>query len=207
MNEKAMYKISYGLFILTTTESGHDCGCVINTAMQVTSQPNQISIAVNKMNHTHDMILKSGKFNVSTLSEEADFDIFKHFGFQCGRDVDKFAGYADFKRAENGIPYITKGANSFISAEVVQTVDLGTHTLFIGKVTDMDVLNSVPSATYDYYHAHIKPKPEKVAAPAGKTLWRCGICGYIYEGEELPADFICPICKHDASVFVKVVNE
>ena len=206
MDPKAMFKLSYGLFVLTAREGEKDNGCITNTAIQVTSEPNRISIAVNKANYTHGMVLRTGKFNVSILSQEASFDTFKHFGFQSGRDVDKFAGFSACKRAENGIYIITEGTNAYISAEVEQTVDLGTHTLFIAKVTDLDVLSSVSSATYEYYQNNIKPKPAAPAASAGKTVWRCTVCGYIYDGDPIPADFICPLCKHPASDFEKVVQ-
>lgn len=206
MDPKAMFKLSYGLFVLTAREGEKDNGCITNTAIQVTSEPNRISIAVNKANYTHGMVLRTGKFNVSILSQEASFDTFKHFGFQSGRDVDKFADFTACKRAENGIYIITEGTNAYISAEVEQTVDLGTHTLFIAKVTDLDVLSGVSSATYEYYQNNIKPKPAAPAASAGKTVWRCTVCGYIYDGDPIPADFICPLCKHPASDFEKVTQ-
>ncbi|MBQ7536026.1 MAG: flavin reductase [Stomatobaculum sp.] len=206
MDPKAMFKLSYGLFVLTAREGEKDNGCITNTAIQVTSEPNRISIAVNKANYTHGMVLRTGKFNVSILSQEASFDTFKHFGFQSGRDVDKFADFTACKRAENGIYIITEGTNAYISAEVEQTVDLGTHTLFIAKVTDLDVLSNVSSATYEYYQNNIKPKPAAPAASAGKTVWRCTVCGYIYDGDPIPADFICPLCKHPASDFEKVTQ-
>ncbi len=207
MDMKAMYKLSYGLFVLTAKRGEKDNGCITNTAIQVTSEPNRISIAVNKANYTHDMVLETGKFNVSIISEKADFDLFKHFGFQSGRDVDKFADFTDCARAENGIFYITKGTNAVISAEVEQCIDLGSHTLFIAKVTDLMVLDAASSATYEYYQNNIKPKPQAVGTtPTGQTIWRCRICGYEYVGEELPEDFICPLCKHPASDFEKVVK-
>ena len=206
MDKKAMYKLSYGLFVVTTEHGGKVNGCISNTAIQVTTDPNKIVIAVNKSNLTHDLMLASNKFNVSILSQDADFDLFKHFGFQSGRDVDKFAGFTDFRTSGNGLPYITRGTNAFLSCWTEQTIDLGTHTLFIAYVTDMEVLSKTPSCTYEYYQSSIKPKPQRVGtAPSGKTVWRCRICGYEYEGEELPEDFICPLCKHPASDFEKVV--
>ena len=198
-----MYKLTYGLFVLTSRHDGRDSGCIINTAGQVTSTPNRISIAVNKDNFTHDLVKASGKFNISILSEEADFDLFRHFGFQSGRTVDKFDGFTDCRRSENGLYVVTRGTNGYISATVEQALDLGTHTLFIASVDDMEVLSPAPSATYAYYQSNIKPRPEK-AAPQGKTTWRCTVCGYVYEGETLPADYICPLCKHPASDFEKV---
>lgn len=207
MNDKTMFKLTYGLFVLTAKQGEKDNGCIINTAAQVTSMPNRISIAVNKNNFTHDMILETKQFNISILSEAADFSVFTRFGFQSGKTADKFAGYEHAKRSENGIFYITEGTNGYISARVEQTVDLGTHTLFIAAVEDMEVLSDVPSTTYTYYQSHIKPQPKAEDAPkAGKTFWRCRICGYVYDGEELPEDFVCPICKHPASDFEKVTG-
>ncbi|MDD3164756.1 MAG: flavin reductase [Oscillospiraceae bacterium] len=200
MDKKAMYALTYGLFVVTAREGDKDNGCITNTVGQVTTTPNRISLAVNKANYTHDMIVRTGLFNVSILSEDASFDTFRHFGFQSGRDTDKFAGFTDCARAENGLSYVTAGVNAWLSAKVVQTIDLGTHTLFIADVTDGGVLTDVPAATYAYYQAHIKPAPTQPA----KTGWRCKICGYIYEGETLPPDFICPICKHGADDFEKI---
>ena len=205
MDKKAMYKLSYGLFVLTSAMDGKDRGCIINTAQQVTSEPNRISIAVNKSNFTHDLVKQSGKLNVSIISQAAEFELFKHFGFQSGRDVNKFADYADCKRSANGLYYVTAGINSYISAVVEKEVDLGSHTLFIASVEDMEVLSDTPSATYEYYQSSIKPKQAQ-SAKTGKTVWRCTVCGYVYEGEELPADFICPLCKHPASDFEKVTQ-
>lgn len=205
MEKQAMYNLSYGLFVLTAS-SGKDNGCIINTAMQVTSAPNRITIAVNKQNYTHDMIISAREFNLSVLSEKADFEIFKRFGFQSGSTVDKFADFLEYKRAANGITYITQGVNAVLSAKVIDTVELGTHTLFIAAVTDGEILDAAPSATYAYYQSNIKPQPAPAApVKTGKTVWRCTVCGYEYEGEELPDDFICPLCKHPASDFEKIV--
>ena len=204
MNNKAMFQLSYGLFVLTTKADGKDNGCIINTVQQVTSEPNRISITVNKANYTHDMIWESGVFTVSTISEKADFELFKHFGFQSGRTTDKFAQFTDCAVGTNGVKYITKGTNSYISAKIFHSIDLGTHTMFIADVTDMEVLDDAASATYTFYHSNIKPKPGAVTEKKDKTIWRCTICGYEYEGEELPADYICPLCKHPASDFEKV---
>lgn len=207
MDNKAMYKLSYGLFVLTAKTGDKDNGCIINTAIQAASEPNQISICVNKANYTHDMIKESGRFNVSIISEKATFDLFKRFGFASGRDTDKFADFEAYKTASNGIRYITEGTNAYISVKVEKTMDLGSHTCFIGTIEDMEVLDAAASATYAYYFEHIKPAPEKVGTtPEGQTIWRCKICGYEYVGEELPDDFICPICKHPASDFEKVVK-
>ena len=203
MDKKAMYKLTYGLFVVTARMGEKDNGCIINTAGQVTSTPNRISITVNKDNFTHDMIRETGGFNLSILSQQAGFEIFKRFGFQSGRTVDKFDGYGACARGANGLYYITEGTNAYISGVVEQAIDLGSHTMFIAAVEDMEVLSDAPAATYAYYQENIKPKPEKPAS-TGKTAWRCTVCGYIYEGEELPADYICPLCKHPASDFEKV---
>ncbi len=207
MNPKAMYKLSYGLFVLTAKEGEKDNGCIVNTAIQAASSPNQISICVNKSNFTHDMIKRTGEFTVSIISQQAKFDLFKHFGFQTGREVNKFADYTACSRGKNGIYYITEGTNAYISVKVEKEVDLGSHTMFIGEITDMEVLSEDASATYEYYLNNIKPKPQEVGkTESGQTVWRCTICGYEYVGEELPEDFICPLCKHPASDFEKVVK-
>ena len=198
MNAKVMDKIGYGLYVLTAKENDKDNGCIINTVQQVTSTPNRISITVCKDNYTHDMIMRTKEFNVSIISEKADFELFKHFGFQSGRDVDKLSDYVEKQEASNGIMFITNGTNSYISGKVIDTVDLGTHTLFVADVTDGEVLNDTPSATYDYYHKNIKVMPKK----SGETKqFVCTICGYIYEGDELPADFVCPLCNHGVEDF------
>ena len=205
MADNPIYKLTYGLFVVTANENGKDNGCITNTVGQVTSEPNRVSLTVNKANLTHDMIASTGKFTASILSQEADFELIKRFGFQSGRDVDKFAGFADIKRVENGTLAVTKGTNSFISASVCQSIDLGTHTMFIADVGEMAMLGAARSADYAYYLEHIKPQPKAVGTDAGgQTVWRCVICGYEYVGEELPEDFICPICKHPASDFEKV---
>ena len=208
MDKKAMYKLSYGLFVLTAKEEGKDNGCIINTAIQAASDPNQVSICVNKLNHTHDMIQRTGEFTVSILSQNASFDLFKRFGFQTGREVDKFTDFTACARGANGIYYINEGTNAYISVKVTKTEDLGSHTMFIGTVTDMEVLSGVPSVTYEYYLNNIKPKPQAVSTTEEvQTVWRCTICGYEYVGEELPADFVCPLCKHPASDFEKIVKK
>ncbi len=200
MDMSVMFKIGYGLYVLTAKDDAKDNGCIINTVMQVTSNPLQVAIAVNKKNYTNEMIQKTRKFNLSILSEKADFEIYKHFGYQSGREVDKFASFTEAKRSPNGVLYITKGTNAYISAYVQQEVDLGTHSLFIAQLVAAESLSDDKFATYDYYQNFVKPKPENVA----KKGWRCKICGYIYEGENLPADYICPICKHGAIDFERL---
>lgn len=200
MENQAMFKIGYGLYVLTAKNAGKDNGCIVNTLMQVTQDPLQVMLTVNKVNLTHDMILGSGEFNVSVLTQEAKFELFQRFGFHSGRDTDKFSGFEGIKRAGNGILYVTESTNAFLSGKVISETDLGTHTLFLARVTDAAVLSDAESVTYSYYQANIKPKPQKT----GKKGWRCTVCGYIYEGDELPADFICPICKHGAADFVRI---
>ena len=199
MDTKALFKIGYGLYVLTAQDE-KDNGCIINTVMQVTSNPLQVAIALNKKNYTNEMIQKTRKFNLSILSEKADFSIYEHFGYKSGRDTDKFATFCDVKRSPNGLLYITKGTNAYLSAYVQNEIDLGTHSLFIGQLVASENLNDDKSATYDYYQNSVKPKPENTV----KKGWRCKICGYIYEGENLPADYICPICKHGAVDFEKL---
>ena len=201
VEQNAMFSLSYGLFVLTARDGAKDNGCIINTVTQLTDTPKRISIAVNKANYTHDMIKKTGVFNVSVLSNDAPFAIFQHYGFQSGRDVDKFAGVQGMARATNGVYYLPYCTNAFISARVTQTIEFETHTLFIADVTEARQLSDVPSMTYAYYFANVKPKPSKLEEQHG---WVCKICGYVYEGEELPADFICPLCKHGAEDFEKV---
>lgn len=198
IKNEAMFKLSYGLFVLTAYENGKDNGCIINTAGQITDNPKRISIAVNKNNLTCEMIERTKKFTVSVLSTDATFDIIKRFGFASGRDTDKFAGYNDHYRTENGTYFICEGTNAYISCTVTEIIDCGSHMLFISDVTEAETLSDVPSATYQYYFDHIKPKPE---APKKKKGYVCKICGYVYEGEELPPDFICPLCKHGADDF------
>ena len=206
-NKKAMYKLSYGLFVCTAVKGEKKNGCITNTAMQVASEPNRISLAVNKANYTHDMIKETGICNISVLSTSAGFSIFQRFGFQSGRNVDKFSDFpeASYGIAENGIPFITEGTNAYFSLKVDNQVDLGSHTLFICEPVFMTLLSDAPSCTYEYYQSNIKPAPRAASStPEGKTIWRCKICGYEYIGEELPDDFICPICKHGKDDFEKV---
>lgn len=200
MNTSALFKIGYGLYVLTVREGEKDNGCIVNSVMQITSDPLQIAVCVNKNNYTCEMIQRTRKLNISVLTENANFDVFKRFGYQCGRDIDKFANYIDVKRSPNEIFYITKDTNAYFSAFVQQEVDLGTHIMFIAQLVAAEILSEDATVTYDFYQKNIKPKPENTE----KKGWRCKICGYIYEGEILPADYICPICKHGAVDFEKL---
>lgn len=196
IESNAMFKLSYGLFVLSAKRENKDNGCIINTVTQITDNPKQISIAVNKANFTHDMILDTGLFNVSVLSADAKFEIFKRFGFASGKDTDKFSGFGDTARSENGLLYLTKSVNALLSGKVIDTRDCDTHTEFFAKVTEAKVLSDIPSMTYQYYFDNVKPKPQKKIKG-----YVCKICGYVYEGESLPPDFICPLCKHGAEDF------
>lgn len=208
MNSIALQKLSYGLYVLTTNSNGVDNGCIINTAVQVTSNPDCVSIAVNNTNFTTELLRKSKIFNLSVISEKATFDLFTHFGFSSGRSVNKFNGYSNATKLKNGVYKIDDGICAYLSCEVISFTDLGSHTLFIAKITDMDVVSDDEPATYAYYHKAIKPqKPvQKIEETQGKTVWVCKICGYEVEVEELPDDYICPLCKHDKSVFEKVIR-
>ena len=196
MDEKAMYKLSYGLFVLTAREGEKDNGCIVNTVSEVTVSPNRIVVAVNKSNYTHEMIVRTGMFNVSILTEKSSFETYKHWGFQSGRNVDKTKEIT-FQRAENGVIYIAEETNAYLSAKVVAITYLGTHTLFLADVTETQVLSQEESVTYSYYQKNIKPSP----VPEKKKGFICTVCGYIYEADTLPEDFICPWCKHPASDF------
>jgi flavin reductase (DIM6/NTAB) family NADH-FMN oxidoreductase RutF len=195
----AMFKLSYGLFVLTAKDGAKDNGCVINTVAQITQTPLKITVTVNKANFTHDMIVKTQGFNLSVLTESVPFRVFEQFGFGSGRDADKFEnrGYDD--RTANGIRYIPDYTNCVISAEVTEMYDHGTHTVFVATVIQTLILSDQPSVTYQYYYDHIKPAPQPSVGE--KKGYVCKICGYVYEGSPLPGDFICPLCKHGAVDF------
>jgi len=199
VDTKTLFKLSYGLFVLTVKDNGKDNGCIINTVTQITNTPCRVSVAVNKANHTHDMILRTGEFNVSILTENTPFGIFEQFGFHSGKDTDKFAGVGYDARVANGIRYLPEYTNGVISAKVTEAVDYGTHTLFVADVNEAFILSEQPSVTYQYYFDHIKPKPQP--QPETKKGFVCKICGYVHESDTLPEDFICPLCKHGAADF------
>ena len=204
IDKTTLFKLSYGLFVLSAKWGEKDAGCIVNTVTQITDSPLRISVAVNKQNFTHDAILNTGKLNVSILSEKTPFSVFENFGFRSSRDFDKFI--AEDPVSNSGIRYIKDFANGLISAEVKQVLDFGTHSVFVAEVTEALTLSDEPSVTYAYYHKNIKPAPEKKAD--GGKVWVCKICGYVYdekaEGvpfEELPEDWVCPLCKHPKSDF------
>ena len=198
MNTKALYNLSYGVYFMSAQDGGKDNACIINTAVQVANNPTRISVAAIKGNLTHDMILATGKCNLSPLTTDAPFSLFQHFGMQSGRDADKFADFPHVARSENGLYYLTAYSTAFLSLKIVESHDLGSHTLFIAEVVDAEVLSSNESCTYGYYQSTIKKSAPK---PAVKKGWRCKVCGYVYEGDTLPDDYICPLCKHGASDF------
>jgi len=200
VNNDAFMKFTYGVEIVTTHYNNADYGCVINTAMQVAAgDEKKVAVSVINKNYTKEMIEKAGVFNVSVLTEEVPFSLLEQFGFHSGRDTDKFANAEYNTRSNNGVRYIPVYTNAYFSCEVLYKIDLGASTLFVGKVIEADKLSDQPSCSYGYYHAHIKPK--KKAEPEQKEGWRCKVCGYFYEGKELPADFVCPLCKHGPEDF------
>ncbi|MBR4295332.1 MAG: flavin reductase [Clostridia bacterium] len=204
IESSAIFSLSYGLYLLSAKDGEKDNGCIINTAMQVTDNPKRILVAVNKANLTHDMIIKTGKFNISVLTVDTPFSVFEHFGFSSGRDTDKFASCKEEVRTENGIIYLPKFNRAVISGEVISTEDCGTHTVFVADITEAKQLSDARPVTYEYYFEHIKPK--KKPEQDKKTGYVCKICGYFYEGETLPDDYICPLCKHGAEDFEKVTS-
>ena len=204
MNTKALYNLTYGVYLMSAKDGGKDNACIINTAVQVANNPTRISVAAIKGNLTHDMIVKTGKLNLSALSVDAPFSLFEHFGMKSGRDVDKFELFTDVARSENGLLYLTKYATAFLSLNVVESHDLGSHTLFIGELVDAETLEKAENCTYGYYQTVIKASATK---PVAKTGWRCTVCNHVYEGENLPDDYICPICKHGKEDFEKIGGE
>ena len=203
MDNKALFKIGYGLYVLTTSYDGVDNGCIVNTVMQFTDHPLRICVTVNKANYTHDLIKDSCVFNVSMLTTETPMSVIEHFGFQSGRKVNKFAECASEHRASNHVLYIPKYTNAYLACHVVRTIDFETHTLFIAEILDSEVLSDKPSLTYDYYMKHIKPQPklDDTKPGNGKRRWVCKVCGWIYEGDELPDDIVCELCKHGKEDF------
>lgn len=210
LDKKALYQISSGLYLVSSKNEGHQAGCIINTLMQVTSKPVQVSITLNKENDTTDTILKSNVFHVTALASNVDMNVIATFGFQSSKEIDKFQSFeTKYDTLDN--PYIEEGMNASFACKVVHTLDVGSHIIIVGEVVESESLSQENSMTYAYYH-DVKKGTSPKNAPTyqeeiktdKKTKWRCKICGYIYEGEELPADFICPICGQPASMFEKV---
>ncbi len=192
----ALNKIGYGLYVVTSNDGTKDNGLIVNTVSQLTDNPFRVAVSINKSNYSHHVIKQTGKMNVCCLSTDAPFKVFETFGFQSGRAVDKFAG-SEVLRSDNGLAFLPRYINAFMSLKVEQYVDLGTHGMFICSVTEARVISDADSMTYAYYHQNVKPKPKT----EGKKGWVCKICGYVYEGDELPEDFVCPLCKHGPADF------
>ncbi|MCH5171768.1 MAG: flavin reductase [Erysipelotrichales bacterium] len=195
----ALFKIGYGLYVVTSNDGRKDNGLIVNAVLQVTNTPNRIAVTINKDNYSHHIIKQTGKMNVCCLSTDAPFSVFQQFGFQSGRNVDKFKNQ-DVLRSDNGLVFLPKYINSFMSLNVEEYIDLGTHGMFICSVTEARVISDKPTMTYTYYFDHVKPKPQVES----KKGWVCKICGFVYEGEELPEDYVCPLCKHGASDFERI---
>lgn len=193
MTANPLHNITYGMYILTSQYNERDNGCIVDTLIQVADK--KVSVTVNKQNLTCEYILKSNKFNASIINEKADFELFKHWGFNSGRDIDKIIGI-NYQRSYNGLIYLPDYTNAYISGQVYQTIDLTTHMMFIADMTAGEVLNNEKSMTYNYYQTNVKKEIKNIG-------WTCSICGYVYENDELPKDFICPICGHPASDFIK----
>ncbi|MBQ2742177.1 MAG: flavin reductase, partial [Oscillospiraceae bacterium] len=195
----ALFNIGYGLYVVTSNDGKRDNGLIVNTVTQVTSVPNRIAVTINKDNYSHHIIKNSGKMNINCLSVDAPFEVFERFGFQSGRNADKFDG-CDVLRSDNGLVFLSRFINSFMSLNVEQYVDLDTHGMFICSVSEARVISDRETMTYSYYHENVKPKPKT----EGKKGYVCKICGFVYEGDKLPDDFVCPLCKHPASDFEEI---
>ena len=195
----ALFKIGYGLYVITSNDGKKDNGLIGNTVAQISNDPSRVIVGINKANYSCEIIDKTGVLNVCTLNEQAPFQIFEHFGFQSGRDTDKFADFEHFDKSSNGLPYLNKYANGYMSLKVFDTVDTGSHLMFFCDITESAVLNDVDTMTYTFYQKNVKPRPQEEVKG-----WVCDVCGYVYEGDDLPEDFICPLCKHGASDFTKM---
>lgn len=198
-NFKALFNIGYGLYVVTSHDGKKDNGLIVNTVTQITSNPNRIAVTINKENYSHYIIKQTGKMNINCLTTDAPFKVFETFGFQSGRNVDKFTEYTPH-HSKNGLAVLPKYINSFMSLEVEKYIDMDTHGMFICTVTEAKVVSNKPTMTYDYYHENVKPKPDV----EGVKGYVCKICGWVYEGEPLPSDIVCPLCKHGAVDFEKI---
>ncbi len=213
MDKAALFKLSYGLYILSVRDGGKLNGCVVNTVTQVADSPYRVIVAVNKANYTAELINKQRSFSVSVLTEETGFETIKHFGFQSGRQSDKFALFPHEIDLESGLPYLIKDCCAYLLCKVTEIKDLGTHYLYTAEIFDMKTLSSVQPLTYAYYHSNIKPRPGSAVQVEFKhttekvVRWVCDVCGYAYEGAELPKDFVCPLCGVGAEMFHPEVEE
>ena len=192
----ALFNIGYGLYVVTSNDGKKDNGLIVNTVTQVTNTPNRIAVTINKDNYSHHIIRQTGKMNINCLTEDAPFKVFEKFGFVSGRNVDKFAECEPL-RSDNGLIFLPRNINSFMSLQVEQYVDLDTHGMFICSVTEARVRSDRPTMTYTYYQENVKPKPQI----EGKKGYVCKVCGWVYEGDPLPEDIVCPLCKHGAADF------
>ena len=192
----ALFRIGYGLYVVTSNDGAKDNGLIVNTVSQVSDNPNRIAVTINKANYSHHVIKQTGVLNVNCLSVEAPFSVFESYGFRSGRNVNKFEGVS-FTRSDNGLVILPQYINAVISLHVDQYVDLGSHGMFICSVTESRVISDKETMTYTYYQQNVKPRPQT----EGKKGYVCKICGYIYEGDTLPDDFVCPLCKHGAADF------
>lgn len=192
--QAALYNIGYGLYVITCSDGRKDNGIIVNTVTQLTNNPDRIAVTLNKESYSYQIISETKIMNINCLSTDAPFSIFEQFGFVSGRDKDKFRNTA-FSRSKNGLAYLQKNINSFISLEVESCIDIDTHAMFICRITEARVINTEETMTYTYYQKNVKPKPKE------KSGFVCKVCGYVYKGESLPEDFICPLCKHPASDF------
>ncbi|MCH5272553.1 MAG: flavin reductase [Lachnospiraceae bacterium] len=215
MNKEALFQIGYGLFLAAANENGKDNACIVNTVMQITQNPVRVLVSINNQNLTHDMVKRTGKITLSVLTEKTPFSIYQHFGYQSGNNVNKFEGFEDVTRCANGIYRLNRYSSAYICGTVCESYPLDTHTMFLVEVTDADVVSSQKAVTYDYYQNYVKqpyrPAPKKPeqkaesgAAGEKKNTYVCRVCGYVYEGDTLPEDYVCPICKHGAADFEKV---
>ena len=199
LDPSALFQIGYGLYVITTRDGDKDNGCIVNTVMQITSNPLIVAVGINKQNYSCDIVLKTGKLNVNCLTQDTPFEVFRNFGYQSVRDTDKF-GTEEHRRSDNGLIVLSEHVGAFLSLTVEQSIDLGSHILFLCSVSESRVI--IPRAnniTYSYYQSNVKPKPQ--AQEQKKKGFVCKICGYVYEGDTLPEDFVCPICKHGAEDF------
>lgn len=206
MDNKALYNLSYGVFLLSTNADGKKNACITNTCIQAAASPARLAISVNNGNYTCELIKKSGTFALSVLDTDITFPVIEHFGMQSGRDVDKLAG-KDYPEDGFGNPYLDKGACAMFSAKVTESHDLGTHTLFVAEIIEAEVISDKSPITYADYQQNIKPRREKMDETREIVAWRCKICGYVFEGAELPADYTCPLCMHPAEDFEPVYKD
>lgn len=218
MNEKALFQIGYGLYLVSANENGKDNACIVNTVMQVTQNPIRLLVSVSNQNLTHDMIKNTGKLTVSVLTEKTPFAVYSHFGYQSGKKVDKFEDFDDVTRCANGCYRLNRNSSAYFCGTVCGSFVLDTHTMFLVDITDADIVSSQAPVTYDFYQKYVKqpykPAVKKATEGNGGTAegaedkktnsYVCKVCGYVYEGESLPEDYICPICKHGASDFEKL---